>query len=153
VNPLLLPPRLLFRALDDLHTIALAASRLEDIEQRIDNRLAEAVALGERIAELGEGVDGRLAAVLDKAEQVDARLGEVTALGDRVEGRIDEVLGTAARLDLAARDLADSGRQLAEALPILARAAQMAEPLEGAVERLGRIVDRLPGGARGRGSA
>jgi hypothetical protein len=28
------------------------------------------------------------------------------------------------------------------------RAVEMAEPLEGAVERLGRMVDRLPGARR-----
>lgn len=30
----------------------------------------------------------------------------------------------------------------------LARTVSLAEPLQGAVERLGRIVDRLPGGRR-----
>jgi hypothetical protein len=29
-------------------------------------------------------------------------------------------------------------------MPVLQRAVEMAVPLEGAVERLGRIVDRLP---------
>ena len=35
-------------------------------------------------------------------------------------------------------------------LPTLQRAVGLAEPLEGAVERLGRVIDRLPGSARQR---
>ena len=126
MNPLLIGPSLLLRALDDLHTIAQAAAGLEDIERRIDARLAEIVALGERIAALDDRVDG-----------IDARAVEILATGERVEQ--------------AAKDVAVVGRQIADALPVLQRAITMAEPLEGAVERLGRIVDRLPGGVRARG--
>jgi hypothetical protein len=32
-------------------------------------------------------------------------------------------------------------------MPTLERALQMASPLEGAIDRFGRLVDRLPGGA------
>ena len=123
MNPLLLPPKLVLRALDDLHTIAQAAAGLEDIERRIDERLVAIIALGERIAEIGDAVDGRL----------------------------DEVMATGDRVEQAAQEVALVGRQVAEALPVLQRAITMAEPLEGAVERLGRIVDRLPGGVRQRG--
>lgn len=126
MNPLLIGPGLILRALDDLHTIAQAAAGLEDIERRIDARLAEIVALGERIAALDDRVDG-----------IDARAVEILATGERVEQ--------------AAKDVAVVGRQIADALPVLQRAITMAEPLEGAVERLGRIVDRLPGGVRARG--
>ena len=37
---------------------------------------------------------------------------------------------------------------LADALPALQRAVEIAEPLEGVVERVGRLADRLPGGRR-----
>mgnify|MGYP001788274751 CR=1 FL=1 len=37
--------------------------------------------------------------------------------------------------------------------PLLQRALEIAEPLESTVERLGRLVDRLPGGVRGAGGA
>ena len=145
MNPLLLPPRLVLRALDDLHTLARVASGLEEVEARMNERLEIVIELGERIADAGESIDGRLDDVVALGERVD----ELVALGDRV----DAVVTTGDKLDAAAREVADSARQLAEALPILARAAQMVGPLEGAVERLGRIVDRLPGGARGRGAA
>jgi hypothetical protein len=157
VNPLLLPPRLVLRALDDLHTIARAAAALEDIEARINERLVAVIELGERIAEIGEGIDDRFEEILALGERIvalGARVDDLVALGDRVDqidARAVEVLATGDRVEQAARDVAASGRLIADALPVLQRAITMAEPLEGAVERLGRIVDRLPGGARPRG--
>jgi hypothetical protein len=38
-------------------------------------------------------------------------------------------------------------------LPTLERAIEMASPLEGAIDRVGRLVDRLPGGAARRTAA
>jgi DNA repair ATPase RecN len=147
VNPLLLPPRLLLRALDDLHTIAQAAARLEDVERRLDARLAAVLELGDRIEQLGELVDGRIG-------QVDRRAGELLEVAERVDGRLDGLLGVAGRIDAVleqgrriedvAAQVAERGGQIADAMPVLQRAVEMAVPLEGAVERLGRIVDRLP---------
>ena len=139
MNPLLIGPSLILRALDDLHAIAQAAASLEDIERRINERLGA-------IAALGENVDERVAEVLELGDRI-------VALGDRVD-LIDEravaILATGERVEQAAKDVAVVGRQIADALPVLQRAITMAEPLEGAVERLGRIVDRLPGGMRAR---
>ena len=151
VNPLLLPPRLLLRALDDLHTIALAAARLEEVERRLDARLAAVFELGERVEQLGDLVDRRI-------EQVDVRAGELLGVAARVDGRlgallavadrVDEVLEQGRRVEAVAREVADRGGAIADALPVLQRAVEMAEPLEGAVERLRRMVDRLPGSRR-----
>jgi hypothetical protein len=123
MNPLLLGPQLVLRALDDLHTIARAAARLEDVERRIDGRLAAVLELGERIEELGGRVDERIG-------QVDARAAAVLDQGRRLEQ--------------VAAQVAERGGQIAEAMPVLQRAVELAVPLEGAVERLGRMVDRLP---------
>lgn len=161
VNPLLLPPRLLLRALEDLHTIALAAARLEEVEERLDARLAAVLELGERVEQLGELVDERIgqidaraAEVVALGERVDGRAEAIVAMGERVDGRlerlvgvgdrVDEILEQGRRIEEVANEVANRGGQIAEALPILGRAVEMAVPLEGAVERLGRIVDRLP---------
>lgn len=140
MNPLLLPPRLLLRALDDLHAIALAAGRLEQIEQSlnrtVDSRAAEILAMGDRI-------DARATEILATVDRLDARAEEILAMGDRMDGRAAEVVE-------AAREVAREGAAIAELLPVLGRAVEMVQPLEGAVERLGRIADRLPG-ARPRG--
>lgn len=173
MNPLLLPPRLLLRALDDLHTIALAAARLSDVEERLDARFAELIALGdriervvldglvlgesihatgERVSTLGDGLDARAEAIIAMGE----RLG---ALGERVNSRVENfdrlaeaILEQGRLVEAAGREVAETGRKLTDSLPAVERAITMAEPLEGAVERLGRMVDRLPGGgARGTG--
>jgi methyl-accepting chemotaxis protein len=149
VNPLLIGPSLVVRALDDLHAIALAAASLEDIERRINERLGAIVALG-------EGVDDRLAQVLELGDRIvalGARVDEITERVDRIDARAESIMTTGEGVEQAAKDVAVVGRQIADALPVLQRAITMAEPLEGAVERLGRIVDRLPGGMRARSGA
>jgi len=147
VNPLLLPPKLLLRALDDLHAIATAAARLEEVERRLDARLAAVLELGDRVEQLGrlvderiEQVDARAGELLGTAQSVDGRLDGLLTLGDRV----DEILEQGRRVEQVAKEVADRGAAIADALPVLQRAVEMAVPLEGAVERLGRIVDRLP---------
>jgi hypothetical protein len=50
-----------------------------------------------------------------------------------------------AKVEPDIRALADGMDELGNAITVLASAAQ---PLQGATERLGRVVDRLPGGAR-----
>lgn len=122
MNPLLLPPRLMLRALEDLHTLALAAARLERIEERLNERAEAIIVRGDRVIEMGERLDARTEAILAQGERIEA----------------------------AAREVADRGAELTAALPVMQRAIEMAEPLEGVVERLGRVADRLPGGARGR---
>jgi hypothetical protein len=132
VNPLLLPPRLMLRALEDLHTLALAAARLERVEERLNERADMIIAMGGQI-------DRRAEALLELGERL-------VELG----GRTDAILAQGERIEATAREVADRGADLAAALPVMQRAIEMAEPLEGVVERLGRVADRLPGGQRGR---
>ena len=132
MNPLLLPPRLMLRALEDLHTLALAAARLERVEAGLNERADKIIAMGEQI-------DRRAEALLELGEKL-------VELG----GRTDAILAQGERIEAAAREVADRGAELTAALPVMQRAIEMAEPLEGVVERLGRVADRLPGGARGR---
>jgi len=46
-----------------------------------------------------------------------------------------------------ANRVVDAGSELVAMLPTLERAIEMATPLEGALDRFGRLGDRLPGGA------
>lgn len=121
----LLGPRLTLRALDDLHAIAIGAR---------------------------DGVQ-LLASLDETAREVQEQITGLTALAERVEGRIDDllrmgdtVLVEGEAIQGAAQDLSQRAAEIATALPLLERAVALAEPLEGSVERLGRIVDRLPGG-------
>ncbi|MBA2349850.1 MAG: hypothetical protein H0V81_16350 [Solirubrobacterales bacterium] len=147
-NPLLLPPRLLFRALDDLHQIALAArdigprlSTLQDRADSIEEQLGEAIDIARQIEERGREA-------IEMAERIDTRAQAVLDLADRVDERASEIMAEAHTIQLTAAELALRGGQVAEALPLLQRALEIAEPLDGTVERLGRLVDRLPGGVR-----
>jgi hypothetical protein len=101
-----------------------------DVARQIEARGEEAIATAERI-------DRQARAALRLARRVDQRVVEVLAASETISERA---------LEVAAR-----GAEVAAALPLLQRALELAEPLEGAVERFGRIVDRLPGAvARGR---
>ena len=64
-------------------------------------------------------------------------------IGERVL-ELGDILMERSTLADRAKD-ADRGADVAAALPTLQRAVSI-EPLEGAVERLGRAIDRLPGG-------
>jgi hypothetical protein len=61
-------------------------------------------------------------------------------LGQRVDQRGAEIVDRANRVT-------ETGAELIAVLPALERAVEMATPLEGAIDRFGRLVDRLPGGA------
>jgi hypothetical protein len=50
-----------------------------------------------------------------------------------------------------ASEVVAQAAELERAIPTAERAVDLIQPLEGAVERLGRMVDRLPGG-RGSGA-
>jgi hypothetical protein len=164
VHPLLLPSRMALRALADLESIARApgrlAERLDGLAERADrievtmvHGVDAAVAL-ERRADaalvLAEQALTRFDALLAAAERLDARAVAVLELGERVDARGAQVAEEGRLLREAAAEVALRGAQVAEALPLLERAVTMAEPLEGAVERFGRIVDRLPGAAGAR---
>lgn len=175
MNPLLLPPRLMVRALDDLHslarsaeTVSLALRTLQS--EQIDETLGNLAALAEAAARIPEveaaladverevlgrvdGLDERLAGVLDLAARIEHGLpaiGEVLERIGALESRLGAALEIVGRLE---SDIASLGR-IAPSVDVLTQAAgrlaDTVEPLQGAAERLGRIADRLPG-ARSRG--
>jgi hypothetical protein len=115
--PFLLDPRLVTRALDDLHAIALAARELPAIESRLTARLAEVDRRGGEILE-----------AIDRAEKRAAGL-------QKALDRIDRDLPSLAEAVESIRSLEAATRTLAAAV----------EPLQGTAERLGRISDRLTG--------
>lgn len=138
IDVVILPPRLALRTLDDLHTLAATAERAVTLLERLDARAARLE------LELERGI-----AVGQRLEQ---RGHDIAALGDQFEKLGDGLLAEARSTQAVGREIASSGAEIAAALPLLKRALDLGEPLEGAIERAGRIVDRLPGGrARGAG--
>ena len=86
---------------------------------------------------MGERIDAKGAALLELGERLDSRGADVNALGERI---VTEAAGV--------QDRAAEIVKLAEErlIPTAERALGLAQPLEGAVDRLGRMVDRLPRG-------
>ena len=135
------PARLILRALDDLHAIAQAARTLPDVEVRLAQRIDE--------------LESRATEVLDAVSTAEATLGDGIAVGRQLEERAAVILDSTERIVAAAHAVAAGADHVAAVLPSLEASAtaatmlaQTAEPLQGLVERLGRIADRLPGGGR-----
>jgi hypothetical protein len=122
---LVLPGRLLLRALDDLHELAVAARSLPGIEHRLTERV--------------DALESRAAATLELGEAI-------LGLGRRIDERGAQVLAQGELLAERAAVVAEEGGRLADAIPTLRRAIEIVDPLQGTVERLGRMMDRLPGG-------
>jgi len=127
VDLLTLPPLTVLRAFDDLHTLAQRADAAVELLERIDARVDEVLALG-------ASIDARGQSIVELGEQLHSLGTEIHAQGVLIEERAAEV--------------ARRGEELVATLPTLEAAVALVTPLEGTVERLGRIVDRLPGGAR-----
>jgi chromosome segregation ATPase len=103
-----------------------------EIAERLDQRADAALALGERLD--------------DRAEEL-IKLGRrMEKLGKRVDKRGTEIVEAGDEIVASAGRLSETGSELIRALPALERAIEMASPLEGAIDRFGRLVDRLPGG-------
>jgi hypothetical protein len=96
-------------------------ARLQELDRRaarMQDQLDRALALGETIAD-------NTAAMVEMAQRVEARGESMVDLGERMIA-----LGNAVTAQSES----------------IARALAIATPLEGTVERLGRALDRLPGG-------
>ena len=99
-------------------------------------------------------------AIATTARELPARLDELNARADRVQDQLDRglalgetiaknsaaMVGLAERMEARADALIALGERMIVTGTQLQRAAAIAEPMEGAVERLGRALDRLPGG-------
>lgn len=111
------------------------------------------VALGERIEgqavvliDLGTTVSGQATQIIDIGGRVSGQADQINELGERMETLGREVVDQGALIEQRAVQLAARAGDLVEALPTIEQAVTMVSPLEGAVERFGRAVDRLPGG-------
>lgn len=147
-------PRQLDRMLELGEEIAAIGRQVLSLAERLDARAEAIMELGERldqraetIMELGERLDRRAEAIMVMGERLDSRAADliergdaIRVLGDRIDARGEEIVDRASRV-------VETGTELITVLPAFERALEMATPLEGAIDRFGRLVDRLPGGA------
>jgi len=113
------------------------------------------------------GLEGKVAIVTGGSRGIGAAVSvELARQGCDValtyRGRADAAAAVVARIEELGRRMLEQGMiiekqaeavaaragELVEALPTIEMAVSMVSPLEGAVERIGRAVDRLPGGLR-----
>jgi hypothetical protein len=146
--PLDAPQAIVNRALSDISTLD---SLLRSVPAQVERGLSlgqELVAIGHRVLEIVERLDERAEAINELGERLDQRAAELLELGREMRelgGRIDttggEIVEQAGRVVTTANDVVTM-------LPTLERALELASPLEGAIDRFGRMVDRFPGGGR-----
>ncbi|HEX3317229.1 MAG TPA: hypothetical protein VHR88_04375 [Solirubrobacteraceae bacterium] len=136
-----LPARMVLRAFDDLHTLAEAARALPDVEARLTDKVDE--------------LETRSSEVLEAVASAEKTLAAAIPIGRELQERAGEILDRTDRVIAAAHSVTDAADHVAAVLPSLEASAaaatvlaDTAEPLQGLVERLGRIADRLPGGFR-----
>ena len=149
------PQAVLSRILNELG----AVSRLA---QGLPGQFDRMIDLGEEIAELGREIllvarqlDQRAESILVLGERLDVRAAELLELGDAMRDLGDRINMRGGEITPSrAGQVVETGAELIAVLPAFERALEMATPLEGAIDRFGRLVDRLPGGAtRRRGGA
>jgi hypothetical protein len=145
--PIESPPTVVNRILSDIAVVArLARTAPSQINRMLE--LGEEIATtGRAVLEIAERLDRRAEAVLSIGQRLDERAGAMLELGTRIEVLGGEVDSRGKEIVNSATQVAETGSELIAALPTLERALQMASPLEGAIDRFGRLVDRLPGGA------
>jgi hypothetical protein len=146
--PFELPVRVVTRALDDLSAIAGVARELPARLDALDRRAQMVQDQLERAITLGESIERSAGAVVELGERIEARGANMLELGERMIELGESVMTQSDVIADRAKEVADRGAEVAAALPMLERAVSIATPLEGTVERLGRALDRLPGGSR-----
>ncbi|MDQ6777714.1 MAG: hypothetical protein M3071_16225, partial [Actinomycetota bacterium] len=160
--PLDPPQAIVSRVLSDLGAIARAAREAPAQLDRMLELGEEIVDIGRAVLEIAERLDERAAAILVLGARLDARAEAILELGARLDGRTNELIDLGIRMhklgdrvDARGAEVAgqagavvETATELITVLPTLERALQLATPLEGAIDRFGRLVDRLPGGRR-----
>jgi chromosome segregation ATPase len=158
MNPLLFPPALIKRALEDLSAIAEAARRLPSLEgqvlDRIDTISAKALA---DLAAVRRGVEGlqremapiqELPAVRAAVEPLDARLvtmeGQLEALRGEVKpiGQLKQVREGIEPLD---EDMRAVRLSVDELEPLIIQLNERLEALQRDLSPLGELADKIPG--------
>jgi ABC-type transporter Mla subunit MlaD len=178
LDPLLLPQRVVSRALEDLRALAEAATSLSaftrELRPWMDTTAASAESLSADVEGIRDAVSpmsrdmDALRVEFGRADDEIGRLREelvpeiraFRASADRVYAELQQFKDLIASLD---EDVKAMGERLAaevRSLAVTARAlerdaeeiSEVVEPLQAATERVGNVAARLPGGRRKPGS-
>lgn len=97
---------------------------------------------------MGERVEGQATQILDLGERISGQAEGINELGGELGDLGRRMLEQGLLIEKQADAVAGRAADLVEALPTIEQAVSMVSPLEGAVARIGRAVDRLPGAQR-----
>jgi hypothetical protein len=151
--PIESPQAVVNRLASDVGAIARLARTAPAQLDRLLELGEEIVDIGQRVLDIAERLDRRAEAVVALGERLDARASELLDLGTVLRGLGERVDATGVEIVDRATRVVETGSELLMVLPTLERALELATPLEGAIDRIGRLVDRLPRSAgRGRPS-
>ncbi len=147
------PQAVLSRILNELAAVSRLAHGLPGQFDRMIDLGEEIAELGREILLVAQRLDQRAEAIMVLGERLDVRAAELLELGDAMRDLGDRIDVRGGEIADRAGQVVETGAELIAVLPAFERALEMATPLEGAIDRFGRLVDRLPGGAtRRRGS-
>jgi hypothetical protein len=104
---------------------------------RADAALNDVVELRKSIQFIADNI----AELTESAAGINRNAGEIAA-------EITTLTKAAQGIDVHAERLAGDAASIARTLPTVQRIAEIVDPLENTVVRLGRVVDRIPGGKR-----
>jgi hypothetical protein len=144
--PIESPQTVVNRIASDVAAIARLARTAPGQFDRLLELGEEIAATGRELLAIADRLDGRAEAVLALGTQLDRRGAELVELGTGMHELGDRIDERGAEIVDGATKVAQTGNDLIAVLPALERALEMATPLEGAIDRFGRFVDRLPGG-------
>lgn len=144
--PFEIPARVVQRAIEDLSAVATVARELPARLDALDARADRAQEQLDRALTLGGAIAENSAAIVELGQRVESRGESMLELGERMIELGNTVMAQSSVISDRAQEVADRGAEVVSALPMLERAVSIATPLEGTVERLGRALDRLPGG-------
>jgi hypothetical protein len=131
-------PGQLNRLMDLAEELLAVARSILELGERLDSRAASILAVGERL-------EGQAASLLTLGTRIETRGAELVDLGGRMENLGERVQVTGGEIVDRATRVSDVAAEVVGVLPALEKAIEMAIPLEGAIDRVGRFVDRLPG--------
>jgi hypothetical protein len=121
---------------------------LRSAPEQLDRLLTlaeEIVDIGQRVLVIAERLDDRAEAIFELGVQLERRAGAMLDLGAHMESLGGQIDRRGAEIVERAAQVVETGGELITMLPVLERALELATPLEGAIDRFGRMVDRLPG--------
>jgi methyl-accepting chemotaxis protein len=105
----------------------------------------EIVAIGYQVLKIAERLDAGAESFGQLGERLDQRADELIVVGEHMRTMGDHIDDRGAEIITSAQRVNQTAQELMLMLPTLERALELATPLEGAIDRFGRFVDRFPG--------